>query len=79
MVDSGFLGWAPLPTAVRLALHLPLAVAALALVLAGLTVMGLRTGWWARSTGLGYAALALAALALAGLLAVWHLIGWGLT
>ena len=41
LVDSGFLGWVGLPVAVRLVLHLPLALALAAGGLAVVTVLGL--------------------------------------
>src|SRR5687768_18432992 len=46
LVDVGFLGGMPSPLPVRLALHLPLAVALLAVSLTGLLVAGALRHWW---------------------------------
>jgi CubicO group peptidase (beta-lactamase class C family) len=78
LVDSGFLGWLEIPMAVRLLLHLPLALA----VLAGCTVVLTTAGWvrrsWTNAAGVQYAALSAAAVAVVVQLAAWHLIAWGL-
>jgi CubicO group peptidase (beta-lactamase class C family) len=78
LVDSGFLGWLDLPLVERLALHLPLALAALAAGSVVLAVSGSVGRWWSSAVKLQFAALAVAAVALVGQLAAWRLIGWGM-
>jgi hypothetical protein len=77
LVDVGFLGWMAFPFPVRLAFHLPLAVALLAAGLAMLLVAGALRRWWIPRVRARDATLALALTALAGQLAVWHLVAWG--
>jgi CubicO group peptidase (beta-lactamase class C family) len=79
LVDSGFLGGLDLSLAWRLALHLPLAVAALGASMAALAAAGWIGRWWSRAVTLQYAALAVVAVALGALLAGWNLIGWGMS
>ena len=79
VVDSGFLGWLDLPLAVRLILHLPLALAIASGSLAALTILGWVRWRWTPAGQLGYAALVASSVALTAQLAVWNLIGWGLT
>ena len=79
LVDVGFLGWLEVPPALRLALHVPLAVVVLGASTAALVASGWIGRWWPRAVRLQYAALAVAVLALVPLLAGWHLIGWGMT
>ncbi len=79
LVDSGFLGWLDFPLAERLILYLPLALAVASGCLVVLTVPR-----WARVrrtpvSQAGYAALLVVSVGLTAQLAVWHLIGWGLT
>jgi hypothetical protein len=64
-----------MPTALRLVLHLPLAL--LSLTTAAVVAWEWLRHWWPPQVGLQYAAFALAAIALAGQLAAWQLIGWG--
>jgi CubicO group peptidase (beta-lactamase class C family) len=77
LVDSGFLGGLDLPLAVRVALHLPLALAVLTGCAVLVTGGAWLRGWWPRPVLLQYAALVAASGALTGLLAGWQLIGWG--
>jgi hypothetical protein len=79
LVDSGFLGWLELPVALRLALHLPFALAVLAGCTVALTVVGWWRTWWTGAALARYAVLGVAGVAVTGQLAVWHLVGWGLT
>jgi hypothetical protein len=62
----------------RLALHLPLAVALLAAGLAALLIAGGLRHWWTPWIRPRDAALAVALTALAAQLASWHLVAWGL-
>jgi hypothetical protein len=77
LVDVGFLGGMAFPLPVRLALHLPLAVALLAASLAALLVAGALHHWWIRWIRPRDAALVVALTALAAQLASWHLVAWG--
>jgi CubicO group peptidase (beta-lactamase class C family) len=77
LVDVGFLGWIATPLPVRLALHLPLAVALLAVGLAALLVVGMLRRSWTRRVRARDAALAVALMTLTVQLASWHLVGWG--
>jgi CubicO group peptidase (beta-lactamase class C family) len=79
LTDSGFLGWLDLPLAVRLVFHLPLAVAFLAGSLIALAALAWLRHGWRPAAGPRYAALAVALVVLAGQLALWNLIGWGLS
>jgi CubicO group peptidase (beta-lactamase class C family) len=79
LVDSGFLGWLDLPLAERLALHLPLTLAVVAAGTVALAALGWVGRWWSTAVRLQYVALAIAAMAFVGQLAVWRLIGWGLS
>jgi CubicO group peptidase (beta-lactamase class C family) len=79
LVDSGFLGWLNLPMAQRLALHLPLALAALGAGTLVLVVAGWVLRWWSSALRLQYAVLAVAAIAVVAQLAAWRLTGWGVT
>src|SRR5512139_2420996 len=76
LVDVGFLGWMAFPTLTRLALHLPLAVALLAVGLVALLVTGALRHWWTPRIRPRDAALAVALTALAAQLASWHLVAW---
>ncbi|HEU4421805.1 MAG TPA: hypothetical protein VFR67_04595, partial [Pilimelia sp.] len=78
LVDVGFLGWMAVPLPVRLAFHLPLAVAVLAAGLAALLAAGALRHWWTPRIRPRDAALAIALTALAAQLASWHLVAWGL-
>ncbi len=78
LVDVGFLGRMAVPLPVRLAFHLPLAVALLAASLAALLVAGALRHWWTKRIRPRDAALAVALTALAAQLASWHLVAWGL-
>jgi len=77
-VESGFLGWAEFPTVIRLAYHLPLAVALIAALLVALAAIGWARGWWRPGTAPRYVSLTVATVLLVGQLAAWRLIGWGL-
>jgi CubicO group peptidase (beta-lactamase class C family) len=77
-VESGFLGWAEFPTVIRLAYHLPLAVALIAALLVALAAIGWARGWWRPATAPRYVSLTVATVLLVGQLAAWRLIGWGL-
>ncbi len=79
LVDSGFLGWLELPLAERLILHLPLALAVASGCLVLLTAFGWVRGWRKPAVQFRYAALVVLSVALTAQLAMWHLIGWGLT
>jgi hypothetical protein len=74
LVDVGFLGGLPFPLAVRLLLHLPLAVTVLAVALVALLVTGAVRRWWDRRVRPTDAALALAMTALAAQLTAWQLV-----
>ena len=76
-MDVGFLGSMQTPLPVRSALHLPLAVAVLALGLAALLVAGALRRWWTPRVRPRDAALAVALTALTVQLVSWHLVGWG--
>ena len=76
LVDVGFLGRMAIPLPVRLAFHLPLAVALLAVGLAALLVAGGLRHWWIPRIRPRDAALAAALTALAVQLASWHLVAW---
>jgi hypothetical protein len=78
LVDVGFLGWIAFPLPVRLAFHLPLAVAVLAAGLAARLVAGAFRHWWIRWIRPSDTALAIALIALTAQLASWHLVAWGL-
>jgi hypothetical protein len=77
LVDVGFLGAMETPLPVRLAFHLPLAVALLAAGLAALLVAGASRHWWTPRVRPLDAALVVSLTALAAQLAVWHLVAWG--
>jgi CubicO group peptidase (beta-lactamase class C family) len=77
LVDVGFLGGLTTPLPLRLAFHLPLAVALLAAGLAVLLVAGALWRWWTPRVRARDAALAVALSTLAVQLASWHLVGWG--
>lgn len=77
LVDVGFLGWMAFPLGLRLAFHLPLAVAILAGLLAAFLAVGAIRHWWTRRIRPRDAALAVALVALATQLAAWHLVAWG--
>jgi len=62
---------------VRLALHLPLALALLAAGLAAVLVVGALRHWWIRWIRRRDAAFAIALTALAAQLGFWYLVGWG--
>ena len=79
LVDSGFLGWLEFPLAERLILHLPLALAVASGCLVVLTVLGWARAWRTPAVQWRYAALVAVSVTLTAQLAVWHLIGWGLT
>ena len=79
LVDSGFLGWLEVPLAVRLLLHLPLALTLLAGCTVVLTTAGWMRNWWTNSIRVQYAALSAAAAATTAQLVGWQLVGWGLT
>jgi CubicO group peptidase (beta-lactamase class C family) len=79
LVDSGFLGWLDLPLALRLILHLPLALTVATCCLAVLTAFGWARGRRTPAIQPRYAALVVASVALTAQLALWHLIGWGLS
>jgi CubicO group peptidase (beta-lactamase class C family) len=77
LVDVGFLGWMAMPLPARLALHLPLAVALLASVLAALLVAGALRRWWTPRIRSRDAALLVALTTLTIQLASWHTVAWG--
>ena len=79
LVDIGFLGWLEFPMALRLALHLPLALASLAGLLLMLGVVGWMRYGSPRAISGRHAALAMGLAAFVGQLFLWDLIGWGLT
>jgi hypothetical protein len=62
---------------VRLAFHLPLAVALLTLSLAVLLLTGSLLRWWTPRIRPRDATLAIALTALMAQLALWHLVAWG--
>jgi CubicO group peptidase (beta-lactamase class C family) len=78
LVDSGFLGWLEFPLAVRLALHLPLALVIAASGLAVLFAVGWADSWWSGVTRARYGALVVASAVLSAQLIAWDLVGWGL-
>jgi hypothetical protein len=77
LVDVGFLGQMAFPLPMRLAFHLPLAVALLAVAFAALVAVGALRHWWTPRIRLRDAALAVALTGLAAQLASWHLVAWG--
>jgi CubicO group peptidase (beta-lactamase class C family) len=77
LVDSGFLGWLEAPVPLRLAFHLPLALAAAAGCLVVLNAVGWSPGSRTRAVQFRYVALVGASVALLAQLAAWRLIGWG--
>jgi hypothetical protein len=77
LVDSGFVGWLGLPVALRLALHLPMATAAVGAVLCVVVAGAWVRHAWPPGARAGMTALALATVALVAQLAAWRLIGWG--
>ena len=79
MVESGFLGWLELPLAERLAMHVPIGLAASVGALVAIVAIGWRRRWWSDSLPIRLASLAFAGVALVAQLAAWRLIGWGLT
>jgi CubicO group peptidase (beta-lactamase class C family) len=79
LVDSGFLGWLDFSLALRLALHLPLALAFLTACTIALVAAGWALRWWPTSPRFQYALLAAAAVATSAQLGAWRLIGWGVT
>jgi CubicO group peptidase (beta-lactamase class C family) len=78
LVDSGFLGWLELPVVMRLALHVPLALAVFGAAMAVLAAAGWVGRWWSGGERAQYALLAGAAIALVAQLAGWRLIGLGI-
>jgi CubicO group peptidase (beta-lactamase class C family) len=79
LVDSGFFGWLELPSIWRLALHLPLALAALGACMVVLAGAGWVGRWWSNPVRFQYAVLAGATAVLVVQLAAWRLIGWGMS
>ncbi|HEY4754039.1 MAG TPA: hypothetical protein VIH37_12190, partial [Candidatus Limnocylindrales bacterium] len=77
LVDSGFLGWLPLPLVVRVALHVPLALAVLAAAAVAVALVAWGRRRWSRGARIRFTALAIAAVAAALELGAWRLIGWG--
>jgi hypothetical protein len=77
LVDVGFLGWLAFPLTIRLAFHLPLAVALLAGCLAALLLAGYLRSWWTSRVRPFDVALTMALTALAAQLVSWHLVDWG--
>lgn len=77
LVDVGFLGWMTWPIQVRLAMHLPLAVALLTAGLGTLLVLGATRRWWIPRIKALDVSLAVALTALATQLALWQLVAWG--
>ena len=78
LVDSGFLGWLETQVALRLAFHLPLALAAAAGCLVVLTVFGSSWAWRTQAVPVRFVALVIASVALTAQLAAWRLIGLGI-
>jgi CubicO group peptidase (beta-lactamase class C family) len=77
LVDVGFLGSMAFPFAVRLVLHLPLAVVLLVAGLAALLITGAARRWWTPRIRPRDAALAVVLTAFAAQLTAWHLVAWG--
>jgi hypothetical protein len=77
LVDSGFLGWLEVPLALRLAFHLPLALAVVGATLIAVSIVGWVRGWWTGFARVQQAALVLATALVLGELGVWQLVGWG--
>jgi hypothetical protein len=77
LVDVGFLGWLELPFAIRLALHLPLALAIVAASLVALAAVAWARGWWSPTRGRRLVALMVATTAVAFQFGAWDLVGWG--
>jgi hypothetical protein len=78
LVDSGFLGWLELPVVMRLAMHVPMALAVFGVGTAVLAAAGWIGRWWSGAEKAQYALLAAAAMALVAQLAGWRLIGLGI-
>jgi CubicO group peptidase (beta-lactamase class C family) len=79
LVDSGFLGGLKTPVALRLVFHLPLALAVLGCLMAGLSCAVVAGRWGTPEYRLRFVALTIAVALLVGQLAAWRLIGWGLS
>ncbi len=77
LVDSGFIAWLHVAFGLRLVLHLPLAVAVLATLVAAAVAIAWVRHSWSLGDRARYTALAVAVLALSAQLAAWRLIGWG--
>ncbi|GAB3448243.1 hypothetical protein GCM10027517_33120 [Phycicoccus ginsengisoli] len=77
LVDVGFLGWAAVALPLRLAFHLPLAVALLTVALAALVALGARRGWWGTRVRVRDVVLVAGLAALSVQLGAWHLVAWG--
>ena len=78
LVDSGFVGWLHTEPGLRLALHLPAAIAVLAALLGTTVAAAWVRGAWRFDVRIRYTALAGALVGLTVQLAAWRLVGWGL-
>jgi hypothetical protein len=78
VIDAGFLGWLELPGVVRVAYHLPLAIAVVAIALVVLAAGAWARGWWRPRSAPRYVALTVAVVLFAAQLVAWRLVGWGL-
>ena len=77
LVDVGFLGQPAMPVGLLLLLHVPVAVAVLAVTLGVLLITNAVRRWWTPRTTARDAALVVALTALAAQLSLWNMVGWG--
>jgi CubicO group peptidase (beta-lactamase class C family) len=78
VIDAGFLGRLELPAVVRVAYHLPLAIAVVAVALVALAAVAWARGWWRPGSAPRYVALTVGVVVFAAQLVAWRLVGWGL-
>jgi CubicO group peptidase (beta-lactamase class C family) len=78
LVDSGFVGWLEFPLPLRLALHLPLALAVVGGCLIAIGAVGWVQGWMSARARVHHAIFAAATALFLLQLGSWRLIGWGL-
>jgi CubicO group peptidase (beta-lactamase class C family) len=78
LVDSGFLGGLKVTMALRLVLHLPLALAVAGCLMVGVSCLMVARRWGTRGHRLRVVAFSAAVALLVCQLAAWRLIGWGL-
>ena len=77
LIDSGFIGWLEMPMPLRLALHLPLALAAVGGCFVAIIAVGWARRSWSGVASLRLATFSMATAVLVAQLGAWRLIGWG--